>query len=126
MSSGAVVGSIAVISNMNPETRALIKDRAVSVWLKADLDVLARRVSRKDNRPLIAGKDPMEVLEAQAAARYPAYGEADIAYTSAEMQSAPREPTVAERLRELTQLRKRWNAVHDVLVKLEGDTACFA
>ena len=62
----------------NPETRALIKARAVSVWLKADLEILARRVSRKDNRPLIAGKDPMEVLEAQAAARYPAYAEADI------------------------------------------------
>lgn len=64
---------------MNPETRALIKSKAISVWLKADLDVLARRVSRKDNRPLIAGKDPMQVLEDQAAARYPAYAEADIA-----------------------------------------------
>lgn len=63
---------------MNPETRALIKDRAVSVWLKADLDILARRVARKDNRPLIAGKDPMDVLKAQADARYPAYAEADI------------------------------------------------
>lgn len=63
---------------MNPETRALIKSRAISVWLKADLDVLARRVGRKDNRPLLAGKDPMEVLKAQAEARYPAYAEADI------------------------------------------------
>ncbi|PZQ62195.1 MAG: shikimate kinase [Phenylobacterium zucineum] len=63
---------------MNPETRALIKSRAVSVWLKADLDVLARRVGRKDNRPLIAGKDPMEVLQAQAEARYPVYAEADL------------------------------------------------
>jgi shikimate kinase len=35
-------------------------------------------VARKDNRPLIAGKDPMEVLQAQAEARYPAYAEADI------------------------------------------------
>jgi shikimate kinase len=63
---------------MNAETRALIKDRAVSVWLKADLDILARRVGRKDTRPLIAGKDPMEVLQAQAEARYPVYAEADI------------------------------------------------
>jgi shikimate kinase len=63
---------------MNSETRALIKSKAISVWLKADLDVLARRVSRKDNRPLLSGKDPMQVLEDQAAARYPAYAEADI------------------------------------------------
>jgi shikimate kinase len=63
---------------MNEETRKLIKGKAISVWLKADLEVLARRVSRKDNRPLLAGKDPMDVLRAQAEARYPAYGEADI------------------------------------------------
>ena len=61
-----------------PMTRDLIKSKAISVWLKADLDVLARRVARKDNRPLLAGRDPMEVLQAQAEARYPAYGEADL------------------------------------------------
>ena len=63
---------------MTPETRALIKSKTVSVWLKADLEVLARRVSRKDSRPLLAGKDPLVVLQAQADARYPAYGEADL------------------------------------------------
>jgi shikimate kinase len=63
---------------MSAETRALIKERAISVWLKADLEVLARRVGRKDSRPLISGKDPMEVLKSQAEARYPAYAEADI------------------------------------------------
>ncbi len=63
---------------MNPETRALIKSKAISVWLKADLDVLARRVGRKDTRPLLVGKDPLEVLKAQAEARYPAYAEADV------------------------------------------------
>jgi len=63
---------------MREETRVRIRDKAVSIWLKADLEVLARRVSRKDNRPLLAGKDPMQVLREQAEARYPAYGEADI------------------------------------------------
>ena len=43
---------------MNPETRALIKEKAISVWLKADIEVLARRVGRKDNRPLLAGRIP--------------------------------------------------------------------
>jgi shikimate kinase len=63
---------------INPQTRALIKSKAISVWLKADLEILARRVTRKDSRPLLAGKDPLEVLRAQAQARYPAYAEADI------------------------------------------------
>lgn len=63
---------------MNAETRALIKAHAISIWLKADLEVLARRVGRKDSRPLLAGKDPMDVLRAQAEVRYPIYAEADI------------------------------------------------
>lgn len=63
---------------MNPETRALIKQKAVSVWLKTDLDVLSRRIGRKNTRPLIADKDPLEVLKAQAEVRYPIYAEADV------------------------------------------------
>jgi len=63
---------------VNPETRALIKQKAVSVWLKADLDVLVKRVGRKDTRPLLSGKDPLEVLSRLAEERYPAYAEADI------------------------------------------------
>ena len=63
---------------MHPDTRALIKQQAISVWLKADLEVLARRVGRKDNRPLLAGRDPLDVLAAQARDRYPVYAEADL------------------------------------------------
>ena len=63
---------------MNDETRRLIKEKAVSVWLKADLDILARRVSRKDTRPLVSGKDPMTVLTELAEKRYPVYGQADL------------------------------------------------
>ncbi len=62
----------------NPETRAAIKARAVSVWLRADLEVLARRVARKDNRPLLRGKDPLETLRGLAEVRYPNYAQADI------------------------------------------------
>ncbi|MFO1013699.1 MAG: shikimate kinase [Caulobacteraceae bacterium] len=62
----------------NAETRALIKEKALSIWLKADLEVLARRVGRKDNRPLLTGKDPIAVLREQAETRYPAYAEADL------------------------------------------------
>ena len=64
---------------MNEETRALIKDKAVSVWLKADLEVLVRRVSRKDTRPLLVGRDPRKVLKQLMTDRYPVYAMADIA-----------------------------------------------
>ena len=64
---------------MSPETRALIKAQAISIWLKADIEVLARRVGRKENRPLLTGKDPLDALAAQARERYPVYAEADIA-----------------------------------------------
>jgi shikimate kinase len=63
---------------LHAETRALMRERAVTVWLKADLEVLARRVSRRDTRPLLRGKDPLQVLRAQAEARYPFYGQADV------------------------------------------------
>ncbi len=63
---------------MNPETRALIAQKAVSVWLKADLDVMARRVGRKETRPLLTGREPRQVLAALMKERYPVYAEADI------------------------------------------------
>ncbi|HEY7901450.1 MAG TPA: shikimate kinase [Caulobacteraceae bacterium] len=67
---------------LDPETRALINTKATSVWLKVDLDVLARRVGRRDTRPLVAGRDPRAVLEAQAEARYPIYAQAQITVES--------------------------------------------
>ncbi len=63
---------------VNPQTRALVKARAIAVWLKTDIELLARRVSRKNTRPLLIGKDSVEVLTAQAGARYPAYAEAHL------------------------------------------------
>jgi len=69
---------------MNEQTRALIKDKAVSVWLKGDLELLAKRIARKTDRPLVAGKDPLTVLNEQAAVRYPVYAEADIVVETGE------------------------------------------
>jgi len=63
---------------VHPETRRLLKREAVTVWLRADLEVLARRVTRRDTRPLLRGKEPLEVLKGQAEARYPVYAEADL------------------------------------------------
>ena len=67
---------------VNPETRALVKSGAVSVWLKADLDVLFERVSRRSNRPLLKTADPKGTLEKLIEDRYPIYAEADITVTS--------------------------------------------
>lgn len=67
---------------VNPETRALVKSSSVSVWLKADLDVLFERVSRRSNRPLLKTADPKGTLEKLIADRYPIYAEADITVLS--------------------------------------------
>ncbi|WP_420470018.1 shikimate kinase [Brevundimonas sp. FT23042] len=63
---------------LNLETRALMKTHAVTVWMRADLEVIAQRVQRRDTRPLLRGKDPLEALRTLAEARYPVYGEADL------------------------------------------------
>ncbi|WP_420477575.1 shikimate kinase [Brevundimonas sp. FT23028] len=63
---------------LNLETRALMKARAVTVWMRADLEVIAQRVQRRDTRPLLRGKDPLETLRTLAEARYPVYGQADV------------------------------------------------
>jgi shikimate kinase len=64
---------------VNPDTRALMQAKsAVSIWLKADPEVLARRVGRKDNRPLLRGKDARVVLTELLAAREPSYSQADL------------------------------------------------
>lgn len=63
---------------MNAETRALLKERAHTVWLRADIRVIAQRVTRRDTRPLLRGKDPFQILSAMAEVRYPQYAEADI------------------------------------------------
>ena len=63
---------------LNAETRALIAGRAVSVWLKADLEVLVARTAGRTHRPLLNSGDPRAVLAGLIAARYPVYAEADI------------------------------------------------
>jgi shikimate kinase len=63
---------------VDPQTRALVRDKGISIWLKVEIDELIRRVSRRSNRPLLKDADPRIVLERLIAERYPAYGEADI------------------------------------------------
>ncbi len=77
---------------MNADTRANIRKRGVSVWLKAELRVLMKRVGRRDNRPLLAGADPEAVMKKLMAERYPVYAEADV---TVESRDVPHEVIVA-------------------------------
>ncbi len=76
----------------NEATRAVIAARAVSVWLKADFDVLWERVSRRNNRPMLKTADPRRTLAELIEARYPVYALADLTVMS---QAGPVEETVA-------------------------------
>jgi shikimate kinase len=63
---------------MHEATRALVLEKAIAVWIDADINVLADRVSRRDNRPLLAGKDARVVLRELAEIRNPFYALAPI------------------------------------------------
>jgi shikimate kinase len=67
---------------MDAGTRAVIAEQGVSVWLRADLDVLFARVSRRSNRPLLKTPDPRAVLAELIDRRYPIYAEADLTIDS--------------------------------------------
>lgn len=59
-------------------TRSRIKEMAVSVWIRADLDLLVKRTSHRDHRPLLKTGDPRTILAGLMDARYPLYAEADL------------------------------------------------
>ncbi len=67
---------------MDPDTRALLKEKATTVWLRADLDLIWKRVNRRDTRPLLKRENPKQVLADLLAARAPIYAEADFAIDS--------------------------------------------
>jgi shikimate kinase len=67
---------------MDPSTRALLRARAVTIWLRANLELMLARVQRRNNRPLLKGGDPRAVFERLIAARYPIYAEADLTVDS--------------------------------------------
>jgi shikimate kinase / 3-dehydroquinate synthase len=63
---------------MNADTRKRIAEAGVSIWLKADFDVLLRRVKKRSNRPLLQTEDPEKTLRDLIELRYPTYAEATI------------------------------------------------
>ena len=67
---------------MNPDTRAAIAAKGISIWLNAELDVLMKRVRRRQDRPLLKTDDPAATLRKLIEERYPTYGLADLTVES--------------------------------------------
>lgn len=84
-----VDGTVRVIATgggafVDPRTRKLLNERAITVWLDAPVDILAERTSRRDTRPLLRNTDPKGTLERLSQQRQPAYAEAHIRVRSGE------------------------------------------
>jgi shikimate kinase len=78
---------------MNADTRAGIRVKGISVWLRASLDVLNRRIKRRTDRPLLKTADPGETLRRLIEERYPVYAEADL---TVESRDVPHDAIVEE------------------------------
>ena len=78
---------------MDPNTRAAMKERAFTIWLKAPVDLLLARVGKRANRPLLNNADPKGTLEKLLAIREPVYAEADMVL---EIIDGPHEKSVEQ------------------------------
>ena len=86
---------------MDPTTRALIKSQGLSVWLRANIDLLMERVTKRPTRPLLKNEDPRGTMERLMAERYPVYAEADITVDS---NGGPHDTVVQQILSQLNAL----------------------
>jgi shikimate kinase len=85
---------------MNEETRARIAEHGISIWLRADLDVLMRRVRKRATRPLLQNADPEGTMRQLMEKRHPIYALADL---TVESHEAPHDRVVAEIIGSLTE-----------------------
>lgn len=91
---------------MNEETRRGITEHGISVWLRADLDVLMKRVRKRATRPLLQNPDPEGTMRRLMEARYPVYATADLTVDSHE---APHDKVVIDIIDALTE----WLKIHE-------------
>ena len=77
---------------MDASTRALLKERAITIWIKADIEILLSRVARRNHRPLLKHGDKRAILERLMSERHPIYAEATFTIDSSD---GPPEETVA-------------------------------
>ena len=93
LDSGPVVLATGGGAFMREETRNRIRERAISIWLKADSDIIMRRVKRRSDRPLLQTADPEATVERLIREREPVYGLADVTVWS---RDVPHEKIVDE------------------------------
>jgi shikimate kinase len=86
MGNGAQVLATGGGAYMNDETRARIQASGVSVWLKASLPLLMKRVMKRQDRPLLKNDDPEAIMRGLIGQRYPVYGQADVTVESRDVQ----------------------------------------
>ena len=89
---------------MNAETREKIKNSSVSLWLKADLDVLLKRVAKRNDRPLLQTDDPATIMRQLIDMRYPVYAQSDITVESHDVQHGQMVNDVIKALAEFESL----------------------
>ena len=85
---------------INPDTRAAIGAKGLSIWLKAEFEVLMRRVKRRADRPLLQTDDPALTVKQLMAERYPIYAQADLTVQSRDI---PHDKIVEEIIGVLTK-----------------------
>lgn len=95
---------------MHPATRALLKACCLTVWLKADAEVLMRRVRKRPNRPLLQTPDPEATLRHLMDIRYPVYAEADLTVVS---RDGPHEQVVDDVLEAIEARSRQGEGVGD-------------
>jgi shikimate kinase len=78
---------------MHPQSREAIRAKAISIWLKADYEVLMKRIKRRNDRPMLKTDDPGETLRRLMQERDPVYAEADVIVNS---RDVPHEIIIAE------------------------------
>ena len=84
---------------IHPLTRERLKAKAITVWLKTDLKVLARRVANRGHRPLLKDRNPMDVLKDHVKTRYPFYEIADVVVDTGDHSHARAVDMVLEALK---------------------------
>ena len=84
---------------MNEETRRRIAEQGISIWLRADLDVLMRRVRKRTTRPLLQNSDPEGTMRRLMETRHPVYATADLTIDSHE---TPHDRVVADIVKTLS------------------------
>ena len=94
---------------MNEETRARIAERGISIWLRADLDVLMRRVRKRTTRPLLQNPDPEGTMRKLMEVRYPVYATADLTVDSHE---APHDRVVLDVIEALSGWLEQHRSSH--------------